>query len=48
MFWVALFGALSLSVWVGKAGAAKALGYILYFLGAVAPVTLLLVFSRLA
>jgi hypothetical protein len=42
LFWAALFGALSLSIWIGKSSAAKALGYILLFMGVVAPAMLLL------
>src|SRR3989344_5090715 len=42
LFWSALIGALSMSIWIGKAGAAKALGYLFYFLGFVGPASLLL------
>jgi ABC-type uncharacterized transport system permease subunit len=42
LFLSALLGALSLSVWIGKAGTAKALGYILYFLGVIGPLSLIL------
>ncbi|MEK8088127.1 hypothetical protein WNB94_17140 [Aquabacterium sp. A3] len=42
LFLSAVLGALSLSVWIGKAGAAKALGYIFYFLGFIGPLSLIL------